>query len=309
MTRVLVLGGGPDAERPVSLTSARSVAQALSSSHTVIERTIDRLSLSELRSIESEVVFPVLHGQYGEGGPLQDLLEADGRPYVGCGPRAARACMDKMGCKLQASRLGIRTAPAFVFDPRDDHAPIDPPVVLKPTHDGSSVGLHVCRDEAGWTRAVGQAREDLCANPYRSYMVEQYIAGRELTVALLAREGSLQALPIVEIAAAGGVYDYEAKYQRSDTIYTTDPALPAGVRESVCAEALALALMLGVRDLARVDFLLDREGLYWLLEINTMPGFTPTSLVPKAAAAEGLSFAGLCSHLVECALSRSHQKA
>jgi D-alanine-D-alanine ligase len=309
MTRVLLLGGGPDAERAVSLASAAAIATALRARFEVQVCTIDRIEAAALRELHGEVVFPALHGQFGEGGPLQDLLEADGRPYVGCGPSAARACMDKMGCKLAAAGLGVRTAPAFVFDPRDAASPIDPPLVLKPTHDGSSVGLHVCPDRAAWARAADAARRDIDAHPYRSYLVEQYIPGTELTVAMLSQNGRLEALPLVQIRPASGVYDYEAKYTRSDTVYTVGPALGEGVSERISAEALRVAEHLGVRDLARVDFLLDNEGRYWFLEINTMPGFTSTSLVPKAAAAAGFSFEALCAHLVGLAWSRRAEGA
>lgn len=309
MTRVLVLGGGPDAERSVSLASASAVASALAHHFDVTHQTIDRLSTSELASLPGDVVFPVLHGQYGEGGPLQDLLEADGRPYVGSGPRAARACMDKMGCKLAAASLGIRTAPAFVFDPRDDHSPLDVPLVLKPTHDGSSVGLHICRNQHQWPPARDAARADINANPARSYLIEQYIAGTEITAPLLAQHDTLAPLPLIEIRPAQGVYDYEAKYARTDTQYVVDPPLTPRTRDMIQAAALNIAAALGVRDLARADFLIDPSGQPWFLEINTMPGFTATSLVPKSARASGLDFAGLCAHLVRAALSRARTHA
>lgn len=302
--RVLVLGGGPDAEREISLKSAAGVATALRTRHEVIEQTIGRVDLPELRAMPGDVVFPALHGFFGEGGPMQDLLEADGRPYVGSGPVAARWCMDKIGTKLAALSLGVPTAPSCLFDPRDEKSPIDPPLVLKPTHDGSSVGLHMCADEEAWKRGRDAARADVSANPFRSYMVERMVRGRELTVGLLGGPGGLRALPIIEIGPASGVYDYEAKYHRSDTRYTVGPELPAGVGERVSEAALRLGRHLGVRDLARVDFLLDAQGSAWLLEINTMPGFTSTSLLPKAARAVGLSFEDLCAHLVELARTR-----
>lgn len=304
MKTVLVLGGGPDAERPVSLTSAGAVAAALRDGFRVHFETIERLTVEELAAMPGDVIFPVLHGAYGEGGPLQDVLERDRRPYVGSAPAASRLCMDKMGTKLAAAARGIRTAPAGIYDPRDDEPPLPIPLVLKPTHDGSSVGLHMVRTGDDWAGAREQVRIDVRSTPGRAYMAERLVRGRELTVGLLGTAQRLEALPIVEIGPASGVYDYEAKYARSDTVYTVGPTLPAGVAESVSANALDLATALGVRDLARVDFILDGEGVAWLLEANTMPGFTPTSLLPKAAAARGLSFTGLCTHLVEQALER-----
>ncbi|KAA0212636.1 MAG: D-alanine--D-alanine ligase [Leptolyngbya sp. PLA3] len=302
--KVLVLGGGPDAEREISLKSAAAVAAALRTRYEVVEQTIGRIGLGELRAMPGDVVFPALHGFFGEGGPMQDLLEADGRPYVGSGPGAARWCMDKIGTKLAALALGVPTAPACLFDPRDEKAPFDPPLVLKPTHDGSSVGLHMCADDEAWKRGRDAAQADVSANPYRSYMIERLVPGRELTVGLLGGPEGLRALPIIEIGPASGVYDYEAKYNRSDTRYTVGPCLPAGVGERVSEDALRLGSHLGVRDLARVDFLLDARGSAQVLEVNTMPGFTGTSLLPKAARAVGLSFEDLCAHLIELARAR-----
>ena len=143
MTVVLVLAGGPDAERPVSIASAMAVADALAADYTINFETIDRLSALDLAKMSGKVIFPVLHGAYGEGGPLQDVLERDGRVYVGSNPGTSRACMDKMGTKLTCAAIGIRTPPACVYDSRDDGAPMDFPLVLKPTHDGSSLGLHI----------------------------------------------------------------------------------------------------------------------------------------------------------------------
>jgi D-alanine-D-alanine ligase len=133
-------------------------------------------------------------------------------------------------------------------------------------------------------------------------MVERMIPGRELTVGLLAGEsGQLGALPIVEVISSSGVYDYEAKYTRGDTRYVVDPELPAGLADALHTNALALAAAIGVRHLSRVDFMQDDAGRAWLLEVNTMPGFTPASLLPKAAAATGLDLPGLASRLVRLA--------
>lgn len=305
VTTVLVLGGGPDAERPVSLTSARAVASALASTYEVHFEAIGRLDQVALSAMSGEVIFPVLHGPYGEGGPLQDLLENDGRPFVGSRAAAARACMDKIATKLISASLGIATPRSGIFDPRDDAPPFTVPFVVKPTHDGSSVGLHICHSLDDWVLAREAVRADIAANPYRSYLVERFVRGRELTVGLLGFDGQLDALPIVEIAPAAGVYDYQAKYERTDTRYIVSPDLPEQVAQSLAIEAVRLAREIGVRDLARVDFVLDTAGNPWLLEVNTMPGFTPSSLLPKAAAARGLTFDQLCAHLLSQARHRS----
>lgn len=297
---VLVLGGGPDAEREVSLASATAVGDALESTgrFEVHRRTIDRLTGAELAALPGEVVFPVLHGGWGEGGPLQDLLEADGRPFVGSGAAASRWAMDKVATKFTALREGIPTTVTFALDPRDPVCPIAFPVVVKPVHEGSTIGLYVCRDDRQWAAARVEIAAEFSRGVRRAYMVEPFVQGRELTVGLL--DGA--ALPVIEIKPADGLYDYEAKYHRDDTRYILDPDLPAGVGETIKRHAANLARALGVRHLARADFILDVAGTAWLLEINTLPGFTGHSLVPMAAAHAGIPLPELCTRLVDMAV-------
>ncbi|MBX3409635.1 MAG: D-alanine--D-alanine ligase [Phycisphaeraceae bacterium] len=297
---ILVLGGGPDAEREVSLRSSKAVAEALAQrGHTVHNNVINRLTGPELATLPGGVVFPVLHGGWGEGGPLQDLLEADGRPFVGCGAASARLAMDKFATKLIAAALGVPTAPAAMVNPADRGLPLSAPAVFKPVHEGSSVGLHVCRDDVALAAAHEAVLADIAANPGRVYMIERAIlGGRELTVGVL--DG--HALPIVEIIPAGGVYDYTAKYASPDTRYTVAPHLPEGLGEAITAHALSLARAIGVRHLCRIDFILGADGVPWLLEVNTMPGFTGQSLLPKAAAHAGIGFGELCERLAAMAV-------
>ncbi len=309
-TSVLVLGGGPDSEREVSLQSATCIADALdrSGKFRAERRTIDRLTIDELGRLPGGVIFPALHGGWGEGGPLQDLLESDGRPFVGSASRAARAAMDKIATKFIALSLGIPTPQAHILDTRDTACPLPFPVVVKPVHEGSTVGLFVCADARQWARARTSIDDDFVNGERRAYMVEPCITGpngtksRELTVGLL--DG--RALPIIEIRPADGLYDYEAKYTRNDTQYLLDPPLPPGVAEMIKRQTEDLAREMGVRHLARTDFMLDGEGRAWFLEINTLPGFTDHSLVPKAARHVGIDMPELCSRLVEMAL-RDHQ--
>jgi D-alanine-D-alanine ligase len=299
---VLVLAGGPDDEHPVSLQSAAGVSDALRRAGAVVHHVvIDRPTLDELRVLPGEVVFPVLHGSYGEGGPLQDLLAALGRPFVGCRGAAARAAMDKMATKLLAATLGIATKPAQVMNIGDAACPIPLPVVVKPVHDGSSVGLHMCPDAGAWSRAHAAVSRDVAERPGRAYMVEPMVKGRELTVGVLEEEAGFVAQPLIEIVPAAGVYDYAAKYDRDDTRYVVEPGLPAGVAGRCREAAVRMARGLGVRHLCRVDFLLDAAGEPWLLEVNTMPGFTSHSLLPMAAGAAGRDMGALCAHLVRMA--------
>ncbi|MDX2114924.1 MAG: D-alanine--D-alanine ligase [Planctomycetota bacterium] len=304
MQTVLVLAGGPDAERPVSLMSGRAVAEALASSgrFTVNYVEIDRPTGKELSSLDGDVVWPVLHGPFGEGGPMQDLLEAGGRPYVGCGPRAARLAMDKVASKSVAMQAGLNVHPTCVLKAGDEGLPLPLPVVVKPVFEGSTIGLFICRSEEEWRRAHAEA-----ARSGKAYMVEPYVPGKELTLGVLDRGtpgggANMRALPWIHIAPADGLYDYEAKYTREDTVYRIDPELPQVVREQTARQVEVLARLMGIRHLCRADFILDDEDRAWFLEVNTMPGFTGHSLVPKAAGAMGLDMPSLCAHIVDRAL-------
>ncbi len=307
--RVLVLGGGPDAERDVSLASAEGVASALREAGCQVvleeittpgEREVARLGFGRA---SGEVIFPVLHGPWGEGGGLQRLLEADGRAFVGSKSGPARAAMDKVRTKQLAAQFGISTLETAIVDPSGDGAPpLLFPFVVKPVADGSTIGLHLCRDRDSWMRAWEDAkssRQVMMAEPMRR--------GRELTVGAirLNAEDRLRALPVVEITPAetgGGLYDFAAKYERGDTIYAPAPELPEGVAERISNETELLAALLGVRHLCRADFILDGAGTAWLLELNTMPGFTRSSLLPMAAAHAGIALPELCVGLVRRAL-------
>lgn len=305
--RVLVLGGGPDSEREVSLRSAAGITAALlEAGYDAVNRTIERISADELEREKAEVIFPALHGGWGEGGPLQDILEADGRAFVGSGSRAARHAMDKLATKMTAARLGIPTPDAHAMDVRDPVCPLPLPAVIKPVHEGSTIGLHVCRDHDDWARArrtIDEERYATAGGDGRVYMIEQAVLradgrkARELTAGIL--DG--RALPLIEITPAVELYDFEAKYNRNDTRYSVAPTLPAGVTERVQSQTLALAKAMGVRHLARADFMLDDDGTAWFLEINTLPGFTDHSLVPMAAKHQGMPMPALCAALVEMA--------
>lgn len=295
LPRVLVLMGGPDAEHEISVRSGSRVADALRETgrFAVESRTIDRVTVEDLAAIPADVIFPVLHGPWGEGGPLQDVLEADGRPYVGSRPRAARISMDKMASKLFVRAAGVRTPPAREVRPGQ---PIDLPLpyVIKPIEDGSSVGVRHCVTDED----VEKARADLEGRHPR-LMAESMIAGREMTVGILERE----TLPIIEIVPAVRFYDYEAKYERSDTQYIVNPELPPGAADEMNHAARVAYERIGCRDVARVDFMLNEDGA-WFLEINAMPGMTDHSLVPMAAQHAGVPFTELCARLAMRAIAR-----
>lgn len=295
---VLVLMGGPDAEREVSLMSGRQVAQALRDSgrYQVIEQVIDQPTVADLQYVPADVVFPVLHGHWGEGGPLQEVLEVLGLPYVGSGPQAAAVAMDKPATKSIVAAEGVRTPAGCRLEPGQP-CRLALPLVLKPIDDGSSVDLHICRTE----QQLAAAR-DVLHRRRGTVMAEQFIAGREVTAGIVCGDP----VPLIEIIPAPDVpfYDYQAKYFRDDTRYVLDPELPAGAA-AACTEAAMLAFdLLGCRDVARADFIVNDDGA-WFLEINTMPGFTTHSLLPMAAASQGCDMPALCSVVVEAALARS----
>ena len=290
--KVLVLGGGPDLEREVSLKSAAGVAEALrAAGHETIERDILPKDLSALDEA-CDVIFPVLHGRWGEGGPLQKKLEACGKPFVGWGSAAATLAMNKAETKRVAEKIGIETPESVVVTPGETPE-MEPPVVVKPVDDGSSMGVTICEDDM----AVSIALENLLSERGEA-LVERFIEGREMTVGILDDA----TLPVIEIVPHNDFYDYEAKYDRNDTEYRfeidADPALLLKIQ----THALGLHYKLGGRHLSRVDFIVDEAGHDWLLEINTLPGFTSHSLLPQAARQTGLEMDALCDRLVSLAL-------
>lgn len=300
MTRVVVLSGGVGGEREVSLAGGRAVADALRrGGHEVVHLEVGELTRAEVAHLPEGVVFPVLHGAWGEGGVLQEMLEDAGRVFVGSKSGPASVAMDKLRTLEVARSLGIPTAGSVGVSVLPAEPPIALPVVVKPRSDGSSVGLRVCRSLEDWNAARdaiadGASDSSACS---RAWIVERFIRGREVTVGLL--DGA--ALPIIEIVPREGAYDYRAKYLRDDTRYVLDPDLPVGVSDQLRSWTEEIARAIGVRHLARADFLVgDGGGVF--LEINTMPGFTDHSLLPMAARARGLDLPALTGRLVRCAM-------
>ena len=302
---VLVLGGGPDGEREVSIKSAAGIAAGLESSgrYTPNLQIIDRLNPSQLRAMNGDILLPYLHGPYGEGGPLQDVLEQDGRPYFGTGPRGSRLAMDKLASKAAALEHGIPTAAVAILNSNDDVSPLPLPVIIKPVHEGSTLGLRVCVTKAEYAAAVAAIRVEQQKGSRRAYMVEAKIGGLtqalELTVGLL--DG--KPLPVIAIKPKDGLYDYEAKYNRNDTQYLIDPEeVSDTIKKKISKSTARIAKALGLRHLCRADFMLDQHGVASFLEINTTPGFTDHSLVPKAARFAGLTLPDLCAQFADMAL-------
>ena len=300
---VTVLMGGPGSEREVSLMSGRAVAEALTRcGHRVTTADIDPDDLSALDRRGAQVVFIALHGDFGEDGQVQRLCERRRLPYVGSGPEASGLAMDKDASKRLFRRAGLATPRWVVVEGacppaqrRRRLAAVPPPCVLKPVCGGSSVDVTIARD--------GRARDAALAgllDKYGKALVEAYVPGREMTVGILAG----RALPVVEVRHRREFYDYVAKYADDGTQYLVDVDLPAQMTRRLQDDALRAHAALGCRDFSRVDFILAGDGTPQVLEVNTIPGFTSHSLLPKAAAAAGISFEELCRRLVLLAWAR-----
>jgi D-alanine-D-alanine ligase len=299
---ITLLAGGISAEREISLLTGAQIAQALrDGGHEVFVSDISPDDLSALDHRPCDLVFPALHGLFGEDGQVQQLLEERGLPYVGSGPRASKMAMDKVATKSCLLEHQVPTAPwqvIYAHKYKDDSwsptAGIGYPCVIKPIAEGSSVGCRICPDQE---TARAHLREFLPR--YHAMMIERFLDGPELTVGVLDD----RTLPVIQIKPATPFYDYQSKYFREDTQYLFDIDLPAPVLEAVQHVALQTHRCVGARHLSRVDVIVERRtNEPFVLEINTMPGCTSHSLVPKAAARAGLGFIELCDRLARMAL-------
>lgn len=301
---ITVLMGGPGSEREVSLLSGEAIADALERlGHTVWRCDIAPNDTDALRREGIDVVFIALHGDFGESGGVQQLCESAGLRYTGSGPKASELAMDKAASKQIVKRIGVPTPDWMIIE--EYHGPaqvaswlaeLDVPVVVKPVDGGSSVDVTIAHTHAERDEAL----EDLL-DRYGRGMIERFVTGREVTVGILGD----QALPVLEILPDGAFYDYRAKYSDdAATRYTFDHGLDPAVVERLQTHALSAHRSLGCRDMSRVDFILDADGVGWMLEVNTIPGFTSHSLLPKAAEKAGIDFDELCERIVRMAMAR-----
>lgn len=301
-TKVAVLMGGVSSEREVSLHSGAGVAKALrSAGFEVVEAVVDEADLGCLDGVAADAVFVALHGAFGEDGQVQRLLEKAGLPYTGSGPEASLLAMDKVQSKERFAAAGLVTpeflvaeAPAAGAQRAAVMERLGPVVVVKPAAQGSSIGVSIVEAD-GLAAALSEA-----VSFDGRAVVERYIPGREITVGIVGEE----ALGVIELRPHHKFFDYTAKYTKGETDYIIDPELPGGIAQEARAAALAAFRSLGCRDLARVDMIYGDDGRLYVLEVNTIPGFTETSLVPMAAAARGRDFPALCGDLVRMATER-----
>jgi D-alanine-D-alanine ligase len=246
-----------------------------------------------------DVVFMALHGKYGEDGTVQGMLELLGIPYTGSGVLASALAMNKAMTKRLFAAEGIPSPPFIVLDDPEKAPYVGDyfalPIVVKPNQQGSSFGMTIVREKEGLKTAV-----ELALRYDTEALLEKFVRGREITVAVLGGRDA-EALPPIEIAPRRDFYDFEAKYIPGNT----DFHIPARISDEEARLASEYALrahkLLGCRGVSRVDMIIDEEGI-WVLEVNTTPGMTATSLVPKAAAAAGMTYAALCDRLIDLAL-------
>jgi len=295
--RVAVLLGGMSSERDVSLRTGAAVAGALrGAGHDVVELDVGTDVARRLAEEKVEVAFIALHGRYGEDGCIQGLLESLAIPYTGSGVLASALAMDKVAAKRMLEAAGIPTPRWCAFDTaaealaREGTLGLELPVVVKPSREGSSVGVHVCKGWEAYREAVREA-----ATHAGQLLVEAFVAGREVQGAVLDGE----ALGVIEVVPGREFYDFQAKYgANSGTRYLFPAPLPEAQYHRVNAVCLAAHRALGCSGATRSDVILTPTGEVYLLEVNTLPGMTATSLLPKISEGRGISFTALCERLL-----------
>jgi len=304
--KIGVIYGGDSPEREVSLASGTAVLKALEELDLKVEPLLVSSALDAVSKVQSsrcDVFFVALHGSWGEDGRLQGALDLLGKKYTGSGHESCALAMDKRVSKAIFESCKIPTAPYVVLQ-RDKFLGnlnqkleellcLWQAVVVKPSGCGSTVGVTISRDVETICKGIREASQ------YdQVLLVEKYIPGREITVTVWEEEGKVEALPIVEIIPKEGFYDYRAKYTSGITRYQCPADLPDEVGARVKEVAVASHLALGCRVYSRVDIRLSEDGTPYVLEVNTAPGMTATSLVPKAASAKGWSFPELVARIV-----------
>ncbi|MGI8819400.1 MAG: D-alanine--D-alanine ligase [Chthoniobacterales bacterium] len=303
---IAVLMGGPGSERDVSLATARGVSEALRSLGANVTEVDVRGTDFELPP-NTEIAFNAIHGTFGEDGQVQQILEERGVPYTGEGVEQSRLAFDKILSKEKFAAAGV-TTPEWEIITRGERPRMNLPLVVKAPRQGSTVGIYIVKEE----KELAPALQEAAAFDER-LLVEKFIPARELTVGVLGDE----ALPVLEIIAKGGFYDFAEKYP-----FLTPGAAPGGGAQHVCPAHLPEELTRQIQELAlrahrslglevycRVDVMLPEDGgAPTVLELNTIPGMTPTSLLPDAAAVAGISYPELCARIIELSLAKGRSR-
>ncbi len=298
--RIALVMGGPGSERDISLATGKGVAEALTSlGAEVVELDVRDANFTVPDGLLA--VFNVIHGTFGEDGQLQRVLESRGISYTGAGSASSELAFDKSRSKARFVEQDVPTTayqllPLATAQPGDVTIPL--PMVMKPLREGSSVGVHIIKDEAGIAAAIADLKRF-----GGEALVEPFISGKELTVGILGD----QVLPIVHIQPRDGFYDMTNKYPwltgKGGSDYFCPADLSPEVTKAVQDAAMAAHRSLGVEVYSRVDVLLDAEDVPYVLEVNTIPGMTATSLLPKAARAAGIMYPALCARILELSLN------
>jgi D-alanine-D-alanine ligase len=298
--KIAVLMGGPGSERKVSLKSGEGVVEALRSLGLDVS-PVDVEGPDFTLDESMDLAFNVIHGTFGEDGQLQRILEARGVPYTGEGVVGSELAIDKIAAKRRFAERGIPTA-SFEVIRAGSRPSMTVPLVVKAPREGSSVGVYVVRDESQLNHAL-----DECSKYAQELLIESFVEGRELTVGIVGD----QVLPIIEIRPkkAGEFYDFANKYnflnpQAAGADHMCPAPLPNDITAEVQRVALAAHRALDLEVYSRVDVLLDAQNRPFVLEINTIPGMTPVSLLPEAAGAAGISYPELCRRIIELSLAR-----
>ncbi|MCD4656595.1 MAG: D-alanine--D-alanine ligase [Planctomycetes bacterium] len=302
---VALLTGGFSSEREISIITGNSIADALrEEGYDVRVFDIKKPDISFLKVLWDknvfDVVFIAIHGQFGEDGQLQRKLEQYGIPYTGSGSNSSMHAMNKFLSKLDFQINNVKTAEYLIYNneaPEKIARKLGLPVVIKPISEGSSIGVHIAKNideiEAGLKGSQKFGR----------LILEKYISGREMNVAVL--DG--KTLPIVEVVPTEEFYNYKAKYNSNETEYKINPELPDAVVQRINYTAMQACRALGCTGFSRVDMILDKTNVPFVLEINTVPGMTPNSLFPKAASAAGMSFSELCVKITQMGVRKAEQ--
>ena len=307
--KVALLSGGPSQEASVSRVSAKSVLAALVPHYpNLVNIELNASAVTALQAFQPDVVFPVLHGPPGEDGTVQGLLEILGIPYVGSDVHGSAVAMDKIAAKGLLSNTAVPLAQHGILN-RQTFGPaqlaelvmsLGPQLVVKPVRQGSALGVTRVSNPGALAEAVALAFE------YDDQLlIEKRITGREMTVGILEHSGGLDAFPVIEIITPGNSwYDFHHRYTQGASDHIMPANISPALSQQLCAAAISAHQCLGCRDLSRADFIVMADDTFVLLEVNTLPGMTPTSLYPDGARGQGYEFDQLLVHLIERAYAR-----
>jgi D-alanine-D-alanine ligase len=305
--KVAVVMGGSSSEREISIQTGSGVMRALQTlGYDAQSLDFDANFIDAVRELKPDVVFVALHGPGGEDGQVQAILEYLGIAYTGSGVEAAALAMDKHLTKKLIGAEGLPTAAWDLFDLSGGTLPLLPgsldlPLVIKPRYEGSSSGVSIVKTHEQWTNAMLTS-----AKLFPQVMAEEYVEGREFTCGVLGEE----ALPVVEIVSnKDDFYTYDAKYAPGGSTHIVPAEIDADLAARLQMLALSVHRLIGLRDYSRTDFIVSNEGRPQILEVNTLPGLTPTSLLPDACKAIGISYEALIDRLIGYALARTENRA